>query len=92
MCAISRKVAQKRGALWRCGHSLDLSSRRLYSITVIQPDLLYGASAFYHGLSAHEKDRFTRLSKSAVQVICYVPPWTSNAPLFTRLNLHTPHA
>ena len=40
----------------------------------------------------NEKDRFTRLSKSAVRAICHVPPWTLSAPLFTRLNLHTPHA
>ena len=92
MNALSRKVAQKTGALWLCRHSLDLSSGRLYYITVTQSDLLYRTLAFYHGLSAHEKDRFTRLRKSAVRAICRVPPSTPSAPLFTRLNLHTPHA
>ena len=92
--ALSRKVAQKTGALDLALWTLTgpVIKMPLLYITVIQPDLLYGASAFYHGLSAHEKDRFTSLSKSAVRAICRVPPWTPRAPLFTRLNLHTPYA
>ena len=72
MNALSRKVAQKTGALWCCGHSLDLSPRRLYYITVIQRMHAYKSNTFYL-LSLP-----SRISISIVSVSTIVPHTSSH--------------
>ena len=53
-------MSRKIFALRTAGSPLTLKSRRQYYVSVIQPDLEYGSTAFSSSLSAREKARFFR--------------------------------
>ena len=52
---VLRKVSRKIFALRTAGSQLTLKSRRQYYVSVIQPDLEYGSTAFSSSLSVREK-------------------------------------
>ena len=81
------KVSRKVGGLRRSYRQLNIHSRRLYYLSIIQSDLLYGAPAYIHALSARNRARILSLANSGVRAIFGVPPWTASQPLRTYLHL-----
>ena len=60
---------------------VPLKSRRQYYVSVIQPDLEYGSTAFSSSLSAREKARLFQASRKGVCAIARASPWTPTTPL-----------
>ena len=78
---VLRKVSRKIFALRTAGSQLTLKSRRQYYVSVIQPDLEYGSTAFSSSLSAREKARLFQASRKGVCAIARASPWTPTTPL-----------
>ena len=78
---VLRKVSRKIFALRTAGSQLTLKSRRQYYVSVIQPDLEYGSTAFSSSLSAREKARLIQASRKGICAIARASPWTPTAPL-----------
>ena len=82
---VLRKVSRKIFALRTAGSTLK--SRRQY-LSVIQPDLQYGSTAFSSSLSAREKARIFQASRKGNCAIARASPWTPTTPLWRFLDLH----
>ena len=78
---VLRKVSRKIFALRTAGSQLTLKSRRQYYVSVIQPDLEYGSTAFSSSLSAREKARLFQASRKGICAIARASPWTPTTPL-----------
>ena len=63
------------------GRNWHWKSRRQYYVSVIQPDLEYGSTAFSSSLSAREKARLFQASRKGVCAITRASPWTPTTPL-----------
>ena len=78
---VSRKIYIKIVALRTAGSQLTFKSRRQYYVSVIQPDLEYGSTAFSSSLSARERARFFQASRKGTCAIARASPWTPTTPL-----------
>ena len=75
---VLRKVSRKIFALRTAGSQL---TRRQYYVSVVQPDLEYGSTAFSSSLSAREKARLFQASQKGICAIARTSPWTPTTPL-----------
>ena len=71
---VLRKVSRKIIALRTAGSKLTLKSRRQYFVSVIQPGLEYGSTAFSSSLSAREKARLFQASRKGICAIARASP------------------
>ena len=78
---VLRKVSRKIFAHRTAGSQLTLKSRTQYYVSVIQPDLEYGSTAFSSSLSAREKARLFQASRKGICAIARASPWTPTTPL-----------
>ena len=85
---VLQKVHRKLGALRRASRCLNIASRRLYYLSVIQPDLLYGSTAYLHTICASDRRRIETACKSGVRTILSKPPWEPSSPLFQQLQIY----
>lgn len=84
---LSRRVNRKIGALRRSSRQLSLSARRLYLVSVIQPDLEYALPVFLPSLSAQLRHRLAALHRRAVRVACGAHPQADILPLLEALKI-----
>ena len=84
---LQKKIAQKIGALQRAFHSMDQESRRTYYVSLVQSELEYASNCFLCNLSVYNETLLIKLSKKAIRAVFGLPPWSSSAPLFAKLNL-----
>ena len=75
------KVSRKIFAPCTAGSQLTLKSRRQYYVSVIQPDLEYGSTAFSLSLSTSEKASLFQASRKEIYAIVRASPWTPTMPL-----------
>ena len=59
----------------------------MYYKAVVQADLLYGAAAYHHSLSATDRKKITALTRAGVRTVMLAPPWTPTSPLLLKLKL-----
>ena len=68
--AVCSKLARKTGALRRTFRQLTPSARRLYFISVIQPDLEYAMSAILPSMSEFNRNRLHGAWGKATDPLC----------------------
>ena len=84
---VARKVAGLTGALRRYRRKLDIKSRRMFYIALIQPHLEYASNAYVSLLTSSNMNILRVAANSAVRAIYGLPAWTHVTSLYTRLHI-----
>ena len=87
-----KKVSLKIGALRRSFRQLSPDARRLYFLSVIQPDLEYAACVTVPTMTNHLRDRLLAVWRKSVRCIAGVKWHDEVPPLLDKLRLtHLKH-
>ena len=89
---LATKVGRKIGALRRVWRQLSPTSRRLFFLSVILPDLEYGAVAFLPSLSAQDRHRLERLFRRGIRAAAGVSAQSDVQPLLLDMSVPPLHA
>ena len=81
------KISRKIGAVSRAFGKMTLDCRRMYYLSLIQPDLEYASNAYVRCLLHGDLQRLVKLSKRAIRAVFNLPFWHHTQPLFDKLNL-----
>lgn len=81
------KVAGLTAALRRHKGKLDLKSRRMYYIALIQPLLEYSSNAYVHLLSAQNLNTLRVAANCAIRAVFGLPDWAHVSSLYARLHV-----
>ena len=84
---LETKISRKIGAVSRAFGKMTLDCRRMYYLSLIQPDLEYASNAYVRCLSHGDLQRLVKLSKRAIRAVFNLPFWHHTQPLFDKLNL-----
>ena len=79
------KLAGPTFALRRHRHKLDMKSRRMYYLTLIQPHLEYASNAFCNLLSSQLINMLSVAANNAIRAIFGLPDWVHVTPLYQKL-------
>lgn len=86
---VTSKVSKKIGVLRRTWRQLSPIARRMYVLSVVQPDLEYAMPVFITSLSVKNRDRLFALHRRAVRAACGASYSADVAPLLQSLTLNT---
>lgn len=85
------KVAGLIFALRRHRHKLDIKSRRMYYLTLIQPHFEYASNAFSNLLSSQLTNMLTVAANNGVRAIFGLPAWVHVSSLYQKLQIAPLH-
>ena len=81
------KVAGLTSALRRNRRMLDMRSRRMFYLAMIQPHLEYSSNAFVNHLSSELLSMLQVAANNAVRAMFGLPDWCHVSPLYAKLSI-----
>ena len=85
------KIAGLTYALRRHRRKLDIRSRRMYYLTLIQPHLEYASNAFCNLLSSQLLTMLTVAANNGIRAVFGLPDWAHVSPLYSKLRIAPLH-
>ena len=84
---IAAKVSRKLSVLRHMSRLMPASVRRMFFLSVIQPDLEYAIVAFVASMAAADQNRLLALHRKCVRIVGGAHPQADTEELYVRLNI-----
>ena len=84
---IAAKVSRKLGALRLTARMMPLAVRRMYFLSIVQPDLEYAIVSFITSTSAADRNRLLALHRRGIRIVAGVHPQADVEELYEKLNI-----